>query len=618
MTTVLMLFCLQCLLGGFDNLWHHEIQARLPRQPTARKELAFHAAREIIYGLVFFGVAWRQWEGLWALVLIAILAAEIVITICDFLEEDRTRRLPPLERVLHTVMALVYGGLLAVWVPELWRWMQAPTGLVRTSYDWLSWLMTMFAAGVSTWGLRDLAAVARLGVPDWQRHPMYAGSKPDTRTVLVTGGTGFVGRALVRALLAWGDRVIVLSRNPSRARDGFGPPVEVCGDLAEIDTGKRIHAIVNLAGEPLAGGLWTAGRKRRFLESRVRTTENIIGLISRLHQRPDVLVCASAVGYYGDRGNEILDESSRLGQGYLPDLTRQCESAAEPARALGVRLCWLRFGYVLGREGGLLRSMIPAVRLGGGAVIGPGTQWMSWIHVRDAVRLIQHVLEHPGLDGVVNAVAPMAVTQRSFTRKLAVSLRRPVLVRLPAGLLSRVLGQMTELLVSSQNVAPTRALAAGFRFEYEDLDCALSEIAGSNQSLRTVARRVYANYDCPVCSAEMAKYRQAAERCGADIEFIDAAGSTVRTAAYGLTETDLRRRLFVLDSAGCLRSGIDAFAAIWSQLPALRWLGWLARTPLCKPALELLYDLVCAPALTQWNARRLRRSAATMPHAGTV
>jgi uncharacterized protein (TIGR01777 family) len=606
---VLFAFCIQCVLGAFDNLWHHEIQARLPRNPSARKELALHCARELLYAAIFAGIAWRRWQGLWGGLLVALLAAEIAVTICDFVEEDRTRRLPPLERVLHTVMALNYGALLALWAPELGRWLGAPAGLPRTSYGALSWAMTAFALGVGLWGLRDLLAVGRLSVPEWQRRPLRAGGKPDPRTILVTGGTGFVGSALVRSLVAGGDRVIVWSRDPRRARDRFGPLVEVTGSLHAIDRQRRIDGIVHLAGEPLAGGPWTAARKRRFLDSRIDTTGEVVELISRLERKPGAFICASAAGIYGDRGEEALDESSTAGSGYLPALTRDCEAAAVPAGTLGVRTCWLRIGYVLGAGGGMLGALIPAVRLGGGAVLGSGRQWLSWIHLRDMVRLIEFALDRPAMSGAVNAVAPSATTQRTFAQALARALHRPVTIRLPERVLKALLGDMASLLLASQIVAPQRALAAGFRFEFDDLDTAMRDITRRNSGK---AAMVYANFDCPVCNAEMTHYREASERCGAGIEFVPV--RVVRHAArWGLAEADLRRRLFVVGEDGEALSGIEAFRAIWIQLPRLRWLAVVAGLPGIRQLLELLYDLVCAPALTRWSEAR---KAGVPPHSG--
>jgi uncharacterized protein (TIGR01777 family) len=613
MTTVVCLLLIQCALGAFDNLWHHELQARLPQRPAAREELALHCARELIYGVIFIGIAWRDWNGALALLLLVLLAAECAITTRDFVVEDRTRRLPPLERVLHTVMAVNYGAILAFWLPELVRRLPAPSGFAPVDHGLASWLLLLCGIGVAAWGLRDLAAVARLGVPAWQRNPLRRGQSLAPRTILVAGGTGFVGSVLTRTLVERGDRVIVLSREPAWARDRFGPFVEVIGTPDEIAADRHIDAIVNLAGEPLAGGPWTATRKQRFLHSRRDVAGALNGLIARLKHRPEVLVCASAAGFYGERGEQCLDESDGTRDGYLPWLTEACEQAARPAQALGVRVCWLRIGYVLGAQGGMLRQLIPATRLGGGAVLGTGRQWVSWIHVRDLVRLIEHVIAERTLRGPVNAVTGTPLRQREFTRALASALHRPVLVRLPAALLRVLLRDMAQLLLMSQRVAPKRALASGFRFEFETIAAALGDIlatrgADVDEGAESTA---YANLDCPVCSAEMRRYAQAAARCGARLRF-EPVSTAQDSAEYGLGRPELARRMFVRGPAR-IYSGIDAFLVIWRQLPGFRWLAAVVALPGFRQAAELLYDLVLAPSLTRWNEAR-RRGAAVREH----
>jgi hypothetical protein len=218
MNAVLALLTLQCLLGGFDNLWHHELECDLPHEPAARKELSLHTARELLYAVILSSAAWLRWEGVWGVAFIAILASEIIITLADFVEEDRSRRVPPLERVVHTILALGYGATVALWAPELGSSVHAATGFNLIYHGMWSWLMSLFALGVFAWGVRDLFAVARLGVPQWQRHPMRSCCTANPRVVVVTGATGFVGRALTRALVARGDCVIALSRRPQRAR----------------------------------------------------------------------------------------------------------------------------------------------------------------------------------------------------------------------------------------------------------------------------------------------------------------------------------------------------------------------------------------------------------------
>jgi uncharacterized protein (TIGR01777 family) len=404
------------------------------------------------------------------------LAAEILITLADFVEEDRSRRLPPLERVLHTILALTYGANLALWAPELARAAYAPTGFSPVYYGVWSWSVGLFALGVFAWGVRDLIAVMHLGVPEWQRHPMRAGSASIPQVVLVTGATGFVGRALTRSLVARGDSVIALSRRPERARDLFGPRVQVCRDLSEIGAHQKIDAIVNLAGAPVMGGWWTSVRRRRLVGSRLQVTEQVLDLIRHLQHKPTVLVNASAIGFYGDRGDECLQESSGESAGFLSELCQQWEAAAVRADALGVRVCRLRFGLVLGRDGGVLQPLALATLFGGAAVLGNGRQWVSWIHLHDLVRMIEYAIEHKQLTGAVNAVAPAAVEQRQLMQTLALTLHRPLLLRVPALVLRSLAGEMADLLLISQRVVPQRMMQSGFQFAYPELPAALRHI----------------------------------------------------------------------------------------------------------------------------------------------
>jgi uncharacterized protein len=475
MNTVLGLLTIQGLLGAFDTLWHHEHECDLRHQPGARKELSLHATRELLYAVIFSGAAWLRCGGAWAFALIGILAAEIVITLADFVEEDRSRRLPPMERVLHTILALTYGATLALWVPELARSFHLPTGL-RLIYSGLwSWPMSLLAAGVLAWGVRDLIAVMRLAVPGWQRQPLHIGTAANPRVVLVTGATGFVGRALTRALIARGDCVIALSRHPQRASNLFGPSVQVCGSLSEIGAHRQIDAIVNLAGAPVMGW-WTRAKRRRLVGSRLQTTEQVLDLILRLRYKPSVLVNASAIGFYGERGSELLQEDSGKSTGFLSELCQQWEAAAIRAEALEVRVCRLRIGLVLGKEGGVLQPLALATRLGGAAVLGNGRQWVSWIHLHDLIRIIEHAIDHKHISGAVNAVAPAAVEQRQLMQTLALTLKRPLLLRIPALVLRSLAGEMSDLFLISQRVAPQRVTQSGFQFAYPKLQDALRNI----------------------------------------------------------------------------------------------------------------------------------------------
>jgi len=295
------------------------------------------------------------------------------------------------------------------------------------------------------------------------------------RTVLITGATGFIGSALTRALLARGDRVIALSRDSGRARRKLGSEVEAVATLAVIDAARSIDAVVNLAGEPLAGGLWTAARKRRFLDSRVGTTAAVVDLLARLQRKPEVLINGSAVGYYGERGDDTLDEHDEPRAEFLSELCQRWETEAQRAAAFGVRVCLLRSGLVFGRGGGLLAPLLLSTRYGIGAVLGDGRQWQSWIHIDDEVGLILHLLDHPTMVGAFNAVAPSPVSQRELMQTLAELMHRPQWLRVPAPAL-KLAGEMSVLFLVSQRVLPVFALEAGYTFKHPELRGALKAI----------------------------------------------------------------------------------------------------------------------------------------------
>jgi uncharacterized protein len=613
MTLVLAMLTIQSLLGALDNLWHHEITEDLTHRPSARGELALHSARGFLYAIVFIGIAWWSWQGGWAYVLIAILVVEIVVTLCDFVIEDRTRRLPATERVLHTVLAINFGAILAVWMPVLRNWLGAQTALAPAGYGIWSWAMMLFGIGVFAWAIRDVLAVVRLGTPEWQRLPMRQGQGPAPKTVLVTGATGFIGRALTRALLRRGDPVIILTRDPVRARDRFGPLVEIIGRLDELDAGRRIDAIVNLAGEPLAGGLWTAARKRRFLDSRLGVTGELLALIRRLETKPEVLVSGSAIGFYGDRGDEVLTEASGPQPVFMSDLCSHWEELAQSAAGSGIRVGCLRIGLVLGADGGAARPLARAARFGLGAVMGDGRQIVSWIHLRDLVRLVLFVLDRTDVAGPINAVAPNPVSQRAFMRSLGQTLRRPVILRIPAALLRHGMGEFADLFLASQHVRPDAAVEAGFVFDHPDIAGAFAELyrapgappIGGGLS-------VYMNEACSICRAEMEHYEGLSRDASCPIAFERIGRVTAGLADHGLSDADLRRRLYIRDRTGTMRSGADAFAVLWAELPRYRWAARLVRVPGVHGMCDLVYDGLCVPFLAAWN-RKQARIARVMP-----
>lgn len=294
--------------------------------------------------------------------------------------------------------------------------------------------------------------------------------------VVVAGGSGFIGGAVVRRLVASGHEVVVLTRRPGtlRAEGGVVRVQWNAHDLGPwVDFIGGARAIVNLSGENIAG-LWTREKRRRILESRVAAGRALVEAIAEVGSRP-VLIQASAVGFYGDRGGEELQESSARGRGFLPTVVEAWEASTAQAARLGVRRVVLRLGVVLGR-GGFLHLAMPLFRLGLGARIGSGRQWLSWVHRHDVVNAVEFALSRSDLTGVFNVSAPEPVTNAEFTRSLAERLHRPVLLAVPAPLL-RLGGAMPrELLLASQRVMPKRLLEAGFRFDYSHIRIALESL----------------------------------------------------------------------------------------------------------------------------------------------
>ena len=297
--------------------------------------------------------------------------------------------------------------------------------------------------------------------------------------VLVSGASGFVGSRLTARLTDDGHQVTRLVRShpkPERAEIQWDA---AAGGL-EPSALAGFDAVVHLAGENISQGRWTDAKKARIRHSRVRGTQLLAQTLARPAGRPKVLVTASAIGFYGNRGDEQLDEQSPPGSGFLADVCRQWESATEPAAEAGIRVVPLRLGLVLSSTGGALAKMLPIFRLGLGGPLGSGRQYVSWITLDDVIGAIQHAIAADSLRGPVNAVAPHPVTNREFTRALGRALRRPALLPVPAFALRVILGQMAnELLLASTRVVPRRLLDSGFRFRDPGLESALKRVLAS-------------------------------------------------------------------------------------------------------------------------------------------
>jgi uncharacterized protein (TIGR01777 family) len=293
--------------------------------------------------------------------------------------------------------------------------------------------------------------------------------------VAISGASGLVGSALTPVLTSAGHEVRPMVRPDGRPAPGSiaWDPEAGSLDLAALE---GVGAVVHLAGESIASR-WTAERKRRIRESRVKGTRLVAESVARLATKPSVLVCASAVGVYGARGSEPLDETAASGTGFLAEVCRAWEEAADPARAAGIRVVHTRFGVILSERGGALAKMLTPFKFGVAGKVGSGEQYMSWIALDDVVGAIQHALGTTELAGPVNTVAPTAVTNLEFTKTLGSVLSRPTVLGMPAFAARLVFGEMAqELLLSGQRAVPARLLAAGFRFRHPELKATLRAI----------------------------------------------------------------------------------------------------------------------------------------------
>ncbi len=296
--------------------------------------------------------------------------------------------------------------------------------------------------------------------------------------ILITGGTGFIGRALCPALIAAGHALTIFSRYPGRVNETYGNKVVALSAMKTLTASHEFDAIINLSGAPIFGELWSEERKKTLLQTRIDTTQDLVHFIAKAEIKPKVFLSGSGVGFYGDQGDTILDESSSArGDNFSQQICAQWEQEAEKAKEHGVRICQLRTGLVLGKGGGFLQPWILPFKFGVGGRMSSGRQWMPWIHLDDYVTICQMLLENTELEGKFNLAAPNPVINREFVRILARILRRPAFLPLPAWTFKMLLGDMSEILLNSQRVIPKRLLAdADFKFKYTDLESAMRDI----------------------------------------------------------------------------------------------------------------------------------------------
>ncbi len=294
---------------------------------------------------------------------------------------------------------------------------------------------------------------------------------------VVTGATGFIGKQLCALL----DRPKVLTRNPGALpSDLSGLRAFKWDPLAEpppLEALEDVDAVFHLAGEPVAQGRWTAQKKAAIRDSRIIGTRNLVAGLASLERKPKAFVSASAVGFYGSRGDEILTEKSAAAEGFLADVCRDWEAEAAKAEEHGVRAAFIRTGLAIGKTGGALPKILPIFKLGVGGPLGNGKQWMPWVHAADLTRLFVYVAQHEGMRGPINGAAEKPATNREFTRALAQAVRRPAVFPAPAFALRLILGEFAEVLLASQRVLPEAAVQGGFQFEFRELPDALAEAA---------------------------------------------------------------------------------------------------------------------------------------------
>lgn len=296
--------------------------------------------------------------------------------------------------------------------------------------------------------------------------------------ILLTGGTGLIGRALCRQWAQQGHQLTVWSRTPERVAGLCGPQVRGIGGLDEVGE-QAVDAVINLAGAPIADRPWTRKRKALLWASRITLTEQLLAWLQQCQQKPRVLLSGSAVGWYGDGGERELDESSaQITDDFGAQLCGAWEETAQRAEALGIRVVLVRTGLVLSTDGGFLTRLLPPFRFGLGGPVGDGRQWMPWIHIADQIALIDFLLQQEQASGPYNACAPKPVRNGDFARALGRVLHRPTLLPAPAFLLRLAFGELAGLLLGGQRAMPVRLQAAGFRFRFTDLDAALADLLG--------------------------------------------------------------------------------------------------------------------------------------------
>jgi uncharacterized protein (TIGR01777 family) len=483
--TLLVLLTVQGVMGAFDTIYHHELTERLPWKSSASQELWLHSIRSFFYSLIFISLAWVQWHGIWAWVFMGILVLEVGLTLKDFVVEDQTRKLPATERITHTLLALNYGGILAYLLPELVKWSKQPSSFLSVNHGIFSWVLTLYTIGVLFWGIRD-GLRSRLLKKQMARKKVFPkifpiASNGSPLKILITGGTGMIGSQLCQALIHEGHQITVLTRSFELAASIFNKQqcITLINDLDQFNEAQDI--IINLAGAPI-GVRWNNKNRTSILQSRIHTTEAVIRFIQRVDKKPKTLISGSAIGVYGTSLHESFTEESRPtsdSNDFAAILCKEWESLASKASDMGVRVCLLRTGVVLGLNGGILEKLLFSYEFGLGGAVGSGRQYFSWIHQDDLLGIIGLCLRTPSISGAINATAPHPVTNQQFSQSLGQVLHRPSFMNAPSWAMTLLFGDMARiLLLQGQKVLPKRAIDAGYQFLYPHIHQALDQLLG--------------------------------------------------------------------------------------------------------------------------------------------
>lgn len=294
--------------------------------------------------------------------------------------------------------------------------------------------------------------------------------------IMITGGTGFLGRGLTEKLLQQGHDITIFGRNRDKIIKLFDDHVTPLTDLHKLSDIGGLDVVINLAGAPIFDRPWTKRRKKILRDSRIELTKQLVKALANLPQKPHTLISGSAIGYYGDQGDSVLTEQSKSVGDFSQQLCADWEQAALEAEQYGIRVCLIRTGLVLGANGGILQRMLVPFSLGLGGRIGNGHQWMSWVHIQDWLAIVDAMIHDTAMQGPYNATAPNPVTNSRFSKTLAGVLKKPACLPLPAFVLKPLLGEMSQLLLGSQRVIPERLQRHGFNFRYAELEQALREI----------------------------------------------------------------------------------------------------------------------------------------------